>query len=212
MNNTRRDALAKIQTHFTTVLHGLSEMRAVLEDAKAEEEEAYSNASQGKQDGDWGQESQACIDAMQTLIDVIDSVDVSEEMDELARAIDRDLEAPKGRLTKAEKESRQAERLPRWAQANLEQMRQLVEQANARAAAMLQDPKEGSMRPVVGDYSSALRGKELPTDIIEFPQVGIRLSYDKHRKAVEIYGMDLGSLVIQANSSNTMYAKVDRSF
>ena len=207
MNNTRRDNLARIQFHFTVVAEHLEAMKAILEDEKAEEETTFDEASEGKQNGDWGQESQACTEAMQTLIDAIDSIDLSEPMDELGRAIDRYLEAPVGKLTKAEAEARRFERLPQWAKDAEKRATERMNAAIEKSKAKFQPWKEGSERPAFKSYDGPLDGMEVPCDTIVFPQVGVRVSYNKHWDCIELHAEGFGTLVFSPSSANVGYVK-----
>ncbi len=212
MNNERRNAIAKISPLMDAINEKIAEAVAILEDVKSDEESMYDEMSEGRQNGDKGEEAQSCINAMSTLIDELQSINITEQLSELAQAVDRDLPEITGRISKVEAQKRRDARLPQWAKDHMRRLVEQAERAEEKLSAKYQAPGKDSRKPVFGGYHSPLAGMEIPTDQVEFPQVGIRLSYDHQLKAVEVYGMNMGSLVVRANSSNVMYIKATRDF
>lgn len=205
MNNTRRNEIARVETQVRAAMTALAQAKDILENEKAEEESTFADASEGKQNGDWGQESQACIDAMQTLIDEIESVDLSEAMDELGRAIDRDLEAPKGRLSKAEAEQRRHNRLPQWAKDAMVRAKASEAAAIERSKAKLEDWKDGSRNPMFDAWHGELKGKEIPCERVKFPQVGVSVYLENGKLC--IHGDH--ALFVMPRSGNEVHIKSD---
>lgn len=212
MNNTLRNKAATANGLLAAVFSNLEKVAMILEEVKGEEEDMFNERSEGWQQGEKGEESQAVITALDTAIDAIQSLDLAEAFGELAQTLDRDFDVPEPKLSKQAQQDRLDERLPK-------RVKDLLSRHNERAAAAEQKARdmfvpwtEDSERPMFDMIMGGpLKGMEVPADRVKFPQCGITVSYCKHMKSIEIKGDGFsGGVTIRANASNVMYANVER--
>jgi hypothetical protein len=210
MNNDRRKYLATVAPLLTQITQLAKEAKTIIETVKDEEQEAFDNMSEGRQQGDKGQEMEAAIAEMDGALDELNALDLTEVVEQLERAADRALavDAEKGRLTKAEAEQRREERLPQWAKdryARLEQaMADLEDRFKSQYADATGDPSE----LLVEDYMSPLRGKVLPFDSVRLGDLIISIC--AHEKgALQIRSnLFTGDMVVRPRSSNEVIIAV----
>lgn len=188
MNNERRTEIMAVVPILQNALVLINSAKGIIEDAKSDESEAYDAMPEGMRNGDKGEAMQSAINALEEAVDGLDGIDLTGVVNAIQEATDRaaDIDAPAAKLTDDEREARRMDRLPQWAKDRMERLTADRDATAAKMAAMFSDPVEGSKRPVVGDYSSPINGKEIPAERVEFPQLGITVELDTRREGVTL--------------------------
>lgn len=86
MNKQRRKTLATLQEQIALLVGQIEDLRSEVEAVLEEEQEYYDNMPESFQDGEKGQAAQAAIDAIQNIVDALESagdeLDVESHFDE----------------------------------------------------------------------------------------------------------------------------------
>lgn len=210
MNKARRTALAKALPLITQAQALLEEARAAVESVRDDEQEVYDNLSEGQQGGDMGDAMQTAISDMDEAIDGIASLKLKEIAEAISRTADAEDDVSPAMMTEEEAEERRMARLPDWAKERIARAEQQAKDADARLVDVFAKPTEDPEEIVIDDYNSPVRGRVVPSNQVAFPALGIRVRYDKQRKALEVQAMSIGTLNILPQASNTICLKVDR--
>jgi hypothetical protein len=75
MNKDRRKALADVAGQIEDMLANVSAIREMLEAARDEEQEFYDNMPESIQGGEKGENAQAAIDAMESVLSELENVE-----------------------------------------------------------------------------------------------------------------------------------------
>jgi acyl carrier protein len=210
MNNNRRAQLKMAANRLSTVTLAISEARALIDEARDEEQEAYDNMSEGLQQGDQGQAMDSAIAEMQDALDKLDEIDTVEIIQALEQAADRDIpsETVAAKLTAADIKQRRIERLPSWAKAEFERLQRAAASALAQAQAVYPDPDPArDDQIIIEDCLSPHRGKALPFESISLRGVMLQLCHG--RKGVELRSK-WEPLLVRPMSSNTIMVEVEK--
>ena len=214
MNKQRRAALAKALPMLAEAAKILAEARTRVSDVKDDEEEAYNGLSEGSQNGDAGQAMNQAYSDMSDALDALDAIDLKEVVRIVAETAERaEPEIEPARLGEDELRDRRMARLAPWARQELDRAAAAVAKAEGELATSFREADPEATRQItVDEYGSPLRGRVVPSDQVAFPRQGIRASVTRDGKAVEIHGLDMGSIVVMPYASNTIHVRTERRF
>jgi hypothetical protein len=190
MNKDRRAAIAAIFPLIGEVAAKLQEAIEAAEGVKDEEEEYLEAMPESLKNSDKGEVSLAAVAALDEALDALGSIDAAAILRALEEAGDRaaQLDLPPARLTKDAAHERRWERLPQWVKDEIERHKAAVAALERKMAAMFGEPKEGSNRPVVADYSTPMEGRELPCRRVKWPAFGITVEVEDEGGRLIVHG------------------------
>ena len=87
MNNTRRKELEAIKNRIEEALAELDQCKDELEGIQNEEQEYLDNMPDNLRDNATGEKAQAAIDAIESAVSDLDSVDVTSAVDSIVEAM-----------------------------------------------------------------------------------------------------------------------------
>lgn len=210
MNKARRTALAKALPLIEQAQALLAQAKTIAESVRDDEQEVYDNLSEGQQAGDMGEAMQAAVSDMDEGIDALAGLDLKGPAEALGRAADAADDVAPPAMDEEEAETRRMGRLPEWARQRIAGAERRAEEADARLVDVFAEPTDDPEEIVIDDYNSPVRGRVVPSTQVAFPALGIRVRYDRHRKALEVQAVSIGTLCLLPQASNTICLKVDR--
>lgn len=86
MNKSRRKQIDNLYSLVEQHIQGLAEIATDLESLKDEEREAFDNLSEGLQQSEQGQATEAAADALDNAYDALDELDLQPILDALDEA------------------------------------------------------------------------------------------------------------------------------
>jgi hypothetical protein len=207
MNNARRK---KIKTASEMIIKAQAEMlkaKAILEEVRDDEKDAYENLSDGQKDGDRGSEMQENIDSLYEACDELESFNVDQVLESLAHCSEEVETTGTKALSSEEMQKRRMARLPAWAKSLLQRSEAERISAEKRLEESFgeQDP-ENPDQMVVDDYVGTLKGKTLPCGQILFPFHEVRVTGDGKR-GIQITAVGFKRLAVFPESSNSIRIK-----
>lgn len=207
MNNARRK---KIKTASEMIIKAQAEMlkaKAILEEVRDDEKDAYENLSDGQKDGDRGSEMQENIDSLSEACDELESFDVDQILESLAQCSEEVEITGTKTLSNEEIQKRRMARLPAWAKSLLQrsEAERISAEKKLEKSFGEQNPEDPDQM-VVDDYIGTLKGKALPCMQILFPFHEIRVTGDGKR-GIQITAVGFKRLAVFPESSNSIRIK-----
>ena len=175
--NKQRSAKAK--KALEAIAAAREAMEAALDDLRTIRDdiaESLDGMSDGAREGENGQIMAMDHDALEGLIDAIDGFDLKQPIDDASQNLD--IEGPKvpeARMDAQEMEKRRMQRLPKWAADRLASAEKARDTAIAEAEKAFGEPKGEPGEFVVWRQHGPFKGKLIPTEIVEVPELGLKL-------------------------------------
>lgn len=102
-------------------------------------------------------------------------------------------------------------KLPAWAREHISVLERDKEGLKAKLIALTNEHDPESDAPTVGDYMSALRGRALPTRIVEYPQIRCRVQLEKDREGEWVLNISGDKqAVVLPGASNALRIRFER--
>jgi len=167
-----RKALEAIAASRAAMEAALDDLRVIHDDIG----ESLDNMSEGAREGENGQIMAMDLNALEELIDAIDGFDLKTVLDDAAQNLDIEgPDVPEARLDAAKLEERRMKRLPKWAADRISSAEKSRDNAIEQAEKAFGEPEGKPEEFVVWRQHGPFKGKLIPTEIIEVPELGLKL-------------------------------------
>ena len=167
-----RKALEAIAAARATMETALDDLRGIRDDLG----ESLDNMSDGAREGENGQIMAMDHGALEELIDAIDGFDLKTLIDDAAQNLDIEApDVPEAKLDAAELEERRMKRLPKWAADRIASAEKSRDTAIEQAEKAFGEPQGEPEEFVVWRQHGPFKGKLIPTEIVEVPELGLKL-------------------------------------
>ena len=209
--NKQRSAKAK--KALEAIAAARNAMEAALDDLRVirdELGESLDSMSDGAREGENGQIMAMDHGALEELIDAIDGFDLKNVIEDASQNLDIEgPDVPEAKLTPAELEEKRMKRLPKWAADRIASAEKSRDTAIKQAEKAFGEPQGKPEEFVVWRQHGPFKGKLIPTEIVEVPELGLKLRVQRvpgmEKKTWGLEIMAERDLMIRPQSGNMAF-------